>query len=907
MTNETDIPIIPLTIQESAAPINLTTDGAPDVPLTQEGLASEADAESARHAANRAETAAGIAEDAADRADGAADRAEDAAERSEAAVVHAPVVIDGYWNIWDTESGEYVSTGVEAQGPQGEQGIQGDKGDTGEQGPQGIQGEKGDKGDTGEQGPQGLKGDKGDTGDTGAAGPKGDKGDKGDTGAQGPQGEKGDTGAQGPKGETGATGPQGEQGPKGDTGERGPQGATGQAGADGTTFTPAVSPEGVISWTNDGGKTNPQSVNIKGPQGETGATGAQGPKGDTGDSGVYVGTETPTNPDVIVWVDPSGQGDDLQSEIDELKSGINAKVDKTAIDDTGISATSYTTKFGGEFTVTTAASEYYISPYARASVTGRIAKANMHRVTFNGTEYILRTRLWMDDYATKVYEYLGNLGLYIEDVSGVPGGNDNVPFVIISDLNNSNSIDVLTSTAGTYTIKVEQINVTQKTLPKSLIWENSYVPIEKANNGGTYNGFSIGVNELKNKRGTIAIGYWNHITNEFSYTVGENNKVANGSAFGRGNTVTGYGHAFGRANTASDRGFCFGLANKSDGNGSVASGQASEAKYGVTVIGRYNIPPINARITYPNWAANTAYEVGDRVEWNSLPYPFKCLEAHTSSSNFATDLQANRWEAIAVPDSDCSLIVGNGVDVDNKRNGIKVGFDGNSYFSGNIYVNCNADSTGGTMLPYDVQVNGKSVLSNGVANIPNATTSSATRGVVYTGNSYGLNMSSGRIQVYKATDADVKAGTQSYRPIVAVNEHLAAFYGLAKAAGDTTQAASANTVGNYTDSAKAAIQTMLGVEAGVCFVENVSGTTPTVTASANTRYMCGEVSTLDFTPCSTGLCEVMFTSGSTATVLTLPNTVKMPAWFDATSLEANTIYDISIMDGVYGVVTSWPS
>ncbi len=41
--------------------------------------------------------------------------------------------------------------------------------------------------------------------------------------------------------------------------------------AGGTTFTPAVSEDGVLSWTNDGGKPNPEPVNIKGPQGEDGA------------------------------------------------------------------------------------------------------------------------------------------------------------------------------------------------------------------------------------------------------------------------------------------------------------------------------------------------------------------------------------------------------------------------------------------------------------------------------------------------------------------------------------------------------------------------------------------------------------------------------------------------------------
>ena len=36
---------------------------------------------------------------------------------------------------------------------------------------------------------------------------------------------------------------------------------------DGTTFTPTVSEDGVLSWTNDGGKANPEPVNIKGEDG----------------------------------------------------------------------------------------------------------------------------------------------------------------------------------------------------------------------------------------------------------------------------------------------------------------------------------------------------------------------------------------------------------------------------------------------------------------------------------------------------------------------------------------------------------------------------------------------------------------------------------------------------------------
>lgn len=39
-------------------------------------------------------------------------------------------------------------------------------------------------------------------------------------------------------------------------------GTNGTNGSDGATFTPSVSSAGVISWTNDGGKTNPQSVDL---------------------------------------------------------------------------------------------------------------------------------------------------------------------------------------------------------------------------------------------------------------------------------------------------------------------------------------------------------------------------------------------------------------------------------------------------------------------------------------------------------------------------------------------------------------------------------------------------------------------------------------------------------------------
>lgn len=86
---------------------------------------------------------------------------------------------------------------------------------------------------------------------------------------------------------------QGPSGAKGDTGATGATGAAGKDGANGATFTPAVSEDGTLSWTNDKSLANPESVNIRGPKGETGA---QGGKGDTGAAGPNtVTTETTTN------------------------------------------------------------------------------------------------------------------------------------------------------------------------------------------------------------------------------------------------------------------------------------------------------------------------------------------------------------------------------------------------------------------------------------------------------------------------------------------------------------------------------------------------------------------------------------------------------------------------------------
>lgn len=57
---------------------------------------------------------------------------------------------------------------------------------------------------------------------------------------------------------------------------------------------------------------------------------------------------------------------------------------------------------------------------------------------------------------------------------------------------------------------------------------------------------------------------------------------------------------------------------------------------------------------------------------------------------------------VADNDNKFADIVGNGTDTENRSNAYALDWDGNLYLKGGVYVNCNADSTGGTKLSLDV-------------------------------------------------------------------------------------------------------------------------------------------------------------------------------------------------------------
>ena len=159
---------------------------------------------------------------------------------------------NGNWYEYSDTAGEYLDTGVKAQGPQGDMGLEG---------PQGLQGLRGIQGNDGPQGAQGIQGLKGAKGDPGLvkilgtyasvpelriAVPNPNQGDVYNIGVAPPynlymydairdfwedQGEL--TAVKGETGEQGAQGPVGPQGPEGRAGTQITIGANGNWFLDG--------------------------------------------------------------------------------------------------------------------------------------------------------------------------------------------------------------------------------------------------------------------------------------------------------------------------------------------------------------------------------------------------------------------------------------------------------------------------------------------------------------------------------------------------------------------------------------------------------------------------------------------------------------------------------------------------
>ena len=117
--------------------------------------------------------------------------------------------------------------------------------------------------------------------------------------------------------------------------------------------------------------------------------------------------------------------------------------------------------------------------------------------------------------------------------------------------------------------------------------------------------------------------------------------------------------------------------------------------------------------------------------------------------------------------------------------------------------------------PDDVQINGVSIVNNGIANIPFASNSAV--GAVKLNSLYGIQaiMNSqgqydGTIAIRKASDQDIQYGSNELKPIVPQNQHTSIYYALSKLAG-VDLANETVTVGQFPNNSLVAIQKMLGI------------------------------------------------------------------------------------------------
>ena len=144
----------------------------------------------------------------------------------------------------------------------------------------------------------------------------------------------------------------------------------------------------------------------------------------------------------------------------------------------------------------------------------------------------------------------------------------------------------------------------------------------------------------------------------------------------------------------------------------------------------------------------------------------------------------------------------------------------NNMFTEWVYINNTWEIFGSVAVDLsnyltDVQTNGTSIINNGVANIPVMSENNYGVAKILNDTDYGIKLNkigniSDVLTTSPASASQIKRAAASYNPIAPINEHYAVFYGLANAAGQNERN-SELPIGQYTNEAKTAIQTMLDV------------------------------------------------------------------------------------------------
>lgn len=391
---------------------------------------------------------------------------------------------------------------------------------------------------------------------------------------------------------------------------------------------------------------------------------------------------------------------------------------------------------------------------------------------------------------------------------------------------------------------------------------------------------SYGVNILPKTNNTYTLGNSDYKWNIYGKTIDTddiiaNNKITSGTrdsqaSEGYGSLAVGesvvasgyYSTAFGNHASAQSIGsFAQGYHSAAVGLFSTAMGGNTTALYRYTVAIGMN----NTVRTIPIWTSGTTYNIGDIVRFNG-----EVLECTETNSDTASSPAISKWKI----HYGVALVVGNGEMGQSASNALTLLYDGRLSINGDMYVNANADGSGGdkvlTSVPVMTGATSSTAGASGLVPAPATTDvdkflrgdgtwteavvdvsgkadkdTSATEGNLAEFDANGNPVDSGftgddliKVQdatptnpatkiwlpatapsgivvptadeVAGATSAQVKAGTETGHPVTPSVQHNAVFYGLAKLAG-VDLALSSNAVGTFPDDAKIAIQKMLGI------------------------------------------------------------------------------------------------
>ncbi len=196
---------------------------------------------------------------------------------------------------------------------------------------------------------------------------------------------------------------------------------------------------------------------------------------------------------------------------------------------------------------------------------------------------------------------------------------------------------------------------------------------------------------------SIALGYMTEASGQASLALGDTTEASGSTSIAVGENTTASGTsslATGYETIAS------GTLSHTEGNATEASGVASHAEGVFTiaaggaqhVFGLANVA--DSYNSWPEWVANTSYSVGQKVKvtTNNVAVGYVCKYANSDSTFTSTNWTTNNGQMNYIE------IVGNGKDSEVRSNARVLDWDGNERIKGDLYVGCNADSTGGTKV-----------------------------------------------------------------------------------------------------------------------------------------------------------------------------------------------------------------